>query len=119
MRACGVQVQRGSAPRPRPWLQHRDSRQGEPRMRRSPEPLPVWLLLKTGLFAIVARHTRDSRECGLAKHLVDKGDGNGSLADRRGDALDIAAPHIADREDAGSTGFEKIGPPAQRPTRRH
>ena len=57
---------------------------------------------RTDVGAALIRHLQSL----LAKHLVDKCDGNGSFADRRRDALDIAAPHIADRKDAASTGFE-------------
>ena len=48
---------------------------------------------------------------------MDERDRDGALADRRCDALDIAAPDVTDREHAGQTGFEKMGRPGERPLR--
>src|SRR3954453_3916154 len=39
-----------------------------------------------------------------------------ALTDRRGDPLDIAATHIADRENPRAAGFEEIRRPGERPT---
>ena len=43
-----------------------------------------------------------------AKTLVDEGDRDRALADRRRDALDVAAAHVADGEHAGQAGFEQV-----------
>jgi hypothetical protein len=40
------------------------------------------------------------------KHLMDKGDGNRSFADGGRHALDVAAPHVADREHSGTIRFQ-------------
>ena len=53
----------------------------------------------------------------LVKHLVDERHGDGSLADGGGDALDVAAAHVADRKDSGTARFEQVGRPVQRPPR--
>jgi hypothetical protein len=52
----------------------------------------------------------------LVEHLMHEGDGNRALPHRRGHALDIAAPDVADREHTGQTRFEEVGRPRQRPT---
>ena len=39
---------------------------------------------------------------------MDERDRDGALADRGGDALDVAAANVADGEDAGQAGFEQI-----------
>ena len=46
---------------------------------------------------------------------MDEGDGDCALADGGGDALDVAAAHVADRKDSGTARFEQIGRPVQRP----
>ena len=50
------------------------------------------------------------------KDLVDERDGDGSLADGGGDALDVAAAHVTDRKDSGTARFEQVGRPVQRPS---
>ena len=42
------------------------------------------------------------------KHLMHKRDGDRPFADGRRHALDVAAPHVADREDARTIGLEQI-----------
>ncbi len=53
----------------------------------------------------------------FAKHLVDERDGDRALSHGRGDAFDVAAPHVADREHSGKVGFEEKGSPRERPLR--
>jgi len=43
-----------------------------------------------------------------SKHLMHERDGDRPFADGRGHSLDVAAPRIADREDAGSIRLEQI-----------
>ena len=65
-----------------------------------------------GRGATIAAHSRSD--------LVDERDGDRSFADGRRDALDVAAAHVADREDAGQAGLEQIrrrGPAASSPRR--
>jgi hypothetical protein len=45
---------------------------------------------------------------------VHEGDRDRSLADAGGHALDAAATDVADREDAGEAGFEKVGGAGER-----
>src|SRR5574341_16487 len=49
---------------------------------------------------------------------MDESDGNRSLANGGGHALDAAAANIADGEHAGEAGFEKMRRTAERPSRR-
>src|SRR5882724_7844237 len=42
------------------------------------------------------------------QHLMNEGDGNRSFADGGRHALDVAAPHVADREDSGTIRFQQI-----------
>ena len=42
----------------------------------------------------------------LVKNLMNKCDGDRSFSDRGGDALDVAAAHVADREDPGTSRFQ-------------
>jgi hypothetical protein len=42
------------------------------------------------------------------KHLMNKGDGNRSFADGGRDTLNIAAAHVAGREDSGAIRFQQI-----------
>ena len=60
------------------------------------------------------------QECGgtalLMKHLMHKRDGNRAFADGGRHALDVAAAHVADREDAGMIRFQQIRRPRQRPS---
>src|SRR4029077_12760207 len=49
------------------------------------------------------------------QHLMNERDGDRSFADSGCDALDVAAAHVADREDAGTARFEEIRRPRQRP----
>ena len=53
----------------------------------------------------------------LVQHLVNERDRDRAFADRGRDALDVAAAHVADREDAGPARFEQIRRPRQRPSR--
>ena len=53
----------------------------------------------------------------LPQHLVDERDRNRAFADGRRDALDVAAPHVSDGEDAGPAGFEQVRMSCQRPAR--
>ena len=43
-----------------------------------------------------------------SKHLMHKRDGDRPFADSRRHSLDVAAPRIADREDAGPISLEQI-----------
>jgi hypothetical protein len=52
------------------------------------------------------------------EHLMDKGDRDRTLADGGRQALDIAAPDVADREHTGQTRFEEVGRAGKWPTRR-
>jgi hypothetical protein len=51
------------------------------------------------------------------QHDMDEGDGDRSFAHRRSDALDVSAAHVADGEDAGKAGLEKVRRPDERPMR--
>jgi hypothetical protein len=51
----------------------------------------------------------------LAKHLMNKGYGDTSLADSRCDAFDVAAAHVSNRKDARTAGFQQIRRSCQRP----
>ena len=42
-------------------------------------------------------------------------DGNGALADRRGDAFHRSVPNVADRENSGPAGFQEHRQAPQRP----
>src|SRR5689334_2228294 len=61
------------------------------------------------MFAIRCETLRPAHGPGLSlvQHLMDEGDGNRPFADRRRHALETAAAHVADGEDAGQAGFEK------------
>jgi hypothetical protein len=48
------------------------------------------------------------------KHLMNKGDGNRSFTDGGRHALDVAAAHVADREDSETIRFQQMG--IQKPT---
>ena len=50
------------------------------------------------------------------KHLMNKGDGNRSFADGGRHPLDVAAAHVANREDSGTIRFQQIGRPRQWPS---
>src|SRR5713226_6662943 len=52
---------------------------------------------------------------GRVQKLVDERDGDRSLAHRRCDALDVAGANVAHCEHAGTTRFEKIRRPRERP----
>jgi hypothetical protein len=52
---------------------------------------------------------------GHVQKLVDERDRDRSLAHRRCDALDVPGPNVAHREHAGTTRFEKIRRPRERP----
>ena len=54
----------------------------------------------------------------LGENLMDECYRDRPLADRRGDALDVAAADVADGEDAGQAGFEQVRRAGQRPVRR-
>ena len=45
---------------------------------------------------------------------MNKGDGTRSLADGGDYALDVAAPYVAERNNARTTRFQQIGRPLQR-----
>ena len=42
----------------------------------------------------------------LTKNLMNKGDGDRSLADSRCDAFDVAAAHVSNRKDPRTAGFQ-------------
>ena len=53
----------------------------------------------------------------FVQDLVDEGDGDRSFADGRRHTLDVACPHVADREHAGQARFEQMRRARQRPMR--
>src|ERR1700686_4260482 len=50
------------------------------------------------------------------KHLMNKGDGNRTFPDGGRHPLEVAAPHVADREDSGTIRFQQIRRPRQWPS---
>src|SRR4051794_29249699 len=53
----------------------------------------------------------------LSKHLMNKGDGDRAFSDCGRDALDVAAAHVSDGEDAGTARLEKVWRAPDRPLR--
>ena len=55
------------------------------------------------------------RGCLLPQHLMHQRHRDRPLPHRRGHALDVASPHVADREDSGQAGFEQEGAAGEGP----
>src|SRR5260370_41505500 len=53
----------------------------------------------------------------LVKDLMDERDRDRAFTHGRGDAFDVAAAHVADREHSGKARFEQMGRPCERPVR--
>jgi hypothetical protein len=61
---------------------------------------------KDDMAAVAIRHDDGPL---LIEHLMNKGNGNRSFADDGRHALDVAAAHVADREDSGTIRFQQMG----------
>src|SRR3989442_3724114 len=79
--------------------------------------LLIGSVLSFSLLTIVARRLRLRVARLLVQRLMDEGDCNRSFPHGRCHAFDIAAPDIADREDAGQTRLEEMRRSGERPFR--